>query len=195
MMNLNLQQNEAVIIHSTSVLHGGFSSAYTGELVLTNLNMIYINKGMFGKVKNIQKFPLNQIKVINGQPQVIMAKSLRSSRQQLQIFLKNGQEAFEFQSSSKREISNWINNITKLLTGDTAQTLNSKNIMAIPGAEHVAETVKDTIGAFKDTFGIGNKNIKSTKSITDKCIGCMAPISGIKGQMVRCKYCDTNQTL
>lgn len=195
MVNLNLQQNEAIIIHSTGVLHGGFMSAYTDELVLTNLNVIYINKGMLGKVKNIQKFPLNQIKIINGQPQVMMGKNSQNSRPQVQIFFKNGQEAFEFQSSPKREISNWINNITKVLTGDTAQISNSKNIMAIPGAEQVAETVKDTIGAFKDTFGIGNKKIKSTQSITGKCIGCMAPISGTQGQMIRCKYCDTNQTV
>ena len=36
----NLQPNEAVLLKDDSVMHGGLMSAYTDELILTNLNLV-----------------------------------------------------------------------------------------------------------------------------------------------------------
>ena len=94
-----------------------------------------------------------------------------------------------------KDILKWINNISQILTGTTPQAENTKNIMAIPGTAQIAGTVKDTIGAFKDAFGIKGKGNQTPENVTTKCIGCRAPLSGAKGQTVRCKYCDTDNTL
>lgn len=73
------------------------------------------------------------------------------------------------------------------------------NQFAIPGAGVVAETLKDTIDVFKGTLGIKSKS-KATNEpvrVTKKCIGCMSPtpLTGTKGQSIRCRYCDTDQIL
>ncbi len=45
----NLQPNEVMILKGEGVMHGGgFGSSYTDELILTNLNLVLLKKGMFG---------------------------------------------------------------------------------------------------------------------------------------------------
>ena len=39
------------------------------------------------------------------------------------------------------------------------------------------------------------KGDKPTENVVKKCTACGAPISGYKGQIVSCQYCDTNQNL
>ena len=55
----NLQPHEVVLLKDESVMHGGFWSAYTDELMLTNLNLVLIKKGMFGNSKGVLTFPVN----------------------------------------------------------------------------------------------------------------------------------------
>lgn len=214
-MELNLQPNEGIIIQSVGVLHGGVMASYIDELVLTNLNVIYIKRGLFGGVKSIQKFPLDQIKIVNGQVQALAGKNPTNNCPQLQIYFKNGQESFEFQSSARKEIAKWVNSINQLLTGTDVTSNTLDNIEDTP---QVVEALKETIGAFKNAFsgvktkdalgGVKIKKVgtaeniavktrsdKTTENITIKCMGCMAPISGYKGQRLHCKYCDTEQTL
>ena len=191
MSNLNLQSNETVLLKKDGVCHG----KELVELYLTNLNIIYVLKGIFGNAKKIQKLPLNQVKIVNGRAQVFLGNYSKYERLQLQIYFINGVEVFEFLNNDKKEISMWINNISQILTGEASQDTSVKNIMAIPGTEHIAEAMKDTIGMFRDKLGINNKGNQKPENATIKCIGCMAPLSGIKGQTVRCKYCDTDNTL
>lgn len=51
-------------------------------------------------------------------------------------------------------------------------------------------------------FQLGKKPLQkqaiqseSQSKINKKCISCSAPLIGYKGQLVHCKYCDTDQTL
>ena len=193
----SLLPNESIIYKSeSSVMHGGFMSTYTDDLVLTNLNIVYINKGIFGNVKGIQKFPVNQIKMFNGEPQAIMGKQ-QNGMPKLEIYFINGQqESFAFQSAGKKEVNKWINEICKLLTGhDKSSSVSSSKMSAIPGTEYLAETLKGTMDTFKGAFGIKSKEQAAEIPITKKCISCSAPLNGIKGQTVRCRYCDTDQVL
>lgn len=194
MVNLNLQPNEVVIIQSDSVLHDGTKSSYSSSLILTNLHIIHITQGAFEKVKSMQKFPVCQIKIANGQAQILVNKNNNGSLQ-LQISLSNSNESFVFPSNKKKEIMEWVNGISQLVIGAPAQATAFKHVMAIPGTEQIAATVKDTVGAFKDAFGLKSKNGVAPENITAKCIGCMAPLSGVKGQPARCKYCNTDQIL
>ena len=121
MTNYNLLPNEGILLKSTNVLHGGFMSTYTDELVLTNFHLIYVKHGVFGNVKEVQKIPLAHIKVINNRVQVMWGKNPSSGMKQLQIYFIDGrQDSFEFQGNEKNEIIRWANEISKAVTGDNS---------------------------------------------------------------------------
>jgi hypothetical protein len=202
MANYNLQPNESIIMKSDRVSHkeGIFSAYYTDELILTNLNIVLISKGAFGNTKNIQTYPVNQIKVFNGQAQAILGKQ-KTGSPQLEVYFLNGQESFGFES--KKEINKWVDNINQLVTGNPIDSKTSES-KAIPGTEYIAETLKDTVDTFKEAFGLktkinNSKNVNSAPAekvaVTQKCTACGASISGYKGQVVYCQYCDTKQQL
>ena len=192
MAKYNLQPNESMIMNQDRILHGGLMANFTDELILTNLHLVLVRKGAFGNTKGIQTFPLNQIKVFNRQAQVLLGKT-RGGYPQLDVYFLNGQDSFGFES--KKEAVKWIANINKLITGNEGEVDTSPN-MAIPGAEYIAETLKGTMDTFKGALGIKSKNNNemSTKA-AKKCSSCGASISGTKGQIVRCQYCDADQQL
>ena len=187
MDNYNLQQNEAVIMKSERVLYGGMLAVYSDELILTNLNIILIQKGTFGKTKNIRYFPTNQIKCFNGKAQAIVSKQ-QSGLPKLEVYFHSGQESFGFEK--KKEAEKWVDNINRLLAGEVE--FNNTDSKAIPGAEFVAETVKDTFEAFRGVFG---KKGPDEERVAKYCTSCGASISGIKGRVVRCQYCNSEQQL
>lgn len=209
-MDLHLQPNEGIIIQSANVLHGGMMASYTDELILTNLHIIYIKRGIFGGVKSVQKFHVDEIKIVHGQVQAIAGKNPINNCPQLQIYFKDGKETFEFQHSARKEIARWIHSINQLLicTDMTSNPLGNLN-----GTPQIAEAVRETIGAFKNAItGVKTEHVldgadtaeyvasktrsgRTSENVTIKCMGCMAPVSGLKGQRVHCAYCGTEQTL
>ena len=40
-----------------------------------------------------------------------------------------------------------------------------------------------------------NAREQDLKRVTRYCMGCGAPITGVKGQVVHCEYCDMDQEL
>ena len=199
MVNYNLEPNESILIQTTGVLRdvGKIMTAYTDELVLTNQNIILVSQGMFGNNKGMQKFPLRDIKMANGEEQAILGKNARNGAAQLHLFFINAQDAFEFQNQGKKEVLKWADNINLVLTGSSAKRSSTVAGMAIPGTEFLAETLKGTIDTFRGTLGIKAKSNAGDEPqrVTTKCIGCRASVSGIKGQSIRCRYCDTEQNL
>ncbi|PFG05241.1 PH domain-containing protein [Bacillus sp. es.034] len=199
MAKYNLEPNESILIQHTGVLRETGSllmKPFTDELILTTKNIIWISKGMFGNTKGVHKYPLNQVKVINGEVQTFVRKG-SAGKPNLNVYFINGQEVFQFQNTSKREIAKWVNEISKVLTGHDSTRGSGAYQSAIPGTEYLAETLKDTVGVFKNALGIKSKGETAavTEKVTKKCIGCMAPLTGTKGQSVLCKYCDTVQIL
>lgn len=191
----NLMPNESIILKSQNVAHGGLMAIHTDELILTTQNIIHVKKGVFGNTKNVKRYAVNQIKTFNGEPQAILGKQ-RNGSSQLEIYFLNGHECFGFQSMTKKEVVQWINAITKLVTGHESTTVPLG--FAIPGTEYLAETIKGTVDTFKNTIGIKSKktdNGVSSEKVTKKCISCSAPLTGNKGQTMHCKYCDTAQVL
>ena len=190
-MDYNLLPNEAIVLKNESVYHPVENKiGELGELVLTNLNAIYIRKGFFGGTKEILKYPLNQIKILDGKPQVIIGKS-SNGFYQIELYLKNGQEFFAFNTLGKKEALKWLDKISEILTGHIAD-IDSSERSYIPGIDVVADTLKNTIGTFKGAFGAKDKE---KENVTSRCISCRAPLSGVKGQIIKCKYCDTEQSL
>jgi hypothetical protein len=176
----NLQSNESVIMKCERVLYGGMMTGYTNELLLTNLNLILVKKGLFGKTKNVQNFPVNQIKLFNEKAQAIVSKQQNGSPK-LEIYFQHGQESFGFES--KREAEKLANNIICLLAGENEFDTDT----TVTGA--IAETLKGTFDTFKGVFG------KQPEKITKDCVSCSASITGLKGQIARCQYCGREQQL
>lgn len=203
-----LMPNESVIMKESSVAHGGIWAIYTDELMLTNLNIVCTSKGTFGNVKNIFQYPLSQIKKYNGRPQVIMGK-LSNGTPDLEIYFINGEvETFNFQSGNKKKINQWIEAITKIVGGGSVEQngfsdedYDEDDSDTLVGAfKEVGDQFKDVGAEFLGALGFkpGKKKSQTQQDsmrVSKKCISCSAPLVGNKGQVVKCKYCDTEQTL
>jgi hypothetical protein len=190
--NYDMQPNEVVILKKDRIRHGGFMASYTDELILTNLNLVLISKGAFGNIKNVQKFPLHQIKIFDGKAQAVLSEP-NYGMPQLDVYFLNGQESFCFGSFSQKDVIQFVNNINKLLTGNENEVASK----TIPGTEYIAEAIKGTVDVFKDALGIHPKTPTSQapEKIAGKCNSCGAPIFGTVGQVVRCQYCNADQQL
>lgn len=187
MAHYNLQPNEVVFLKDESVAHGGPFAVYTDELILTNLNLVLVKKGMFGKAKGVLTFPVNQIKVHNQQAQATIGKATNGTNV-LEVYFLNGQEKFNFQSGGRKKILTWIAKINQAATGREA-TESGVLGMSIPGADLVAGALKDTFDVFKGRFAA------APAKVTGKCTACGAPITGTTGQVSPCEYCGSAQQL
>ena len=198
MAKFSLQPDEAMILQEVSVEHGfGIATAYTDELYLTTRNIYCVNKGVFGNTKNIFCYPLNQLKKVNGRPQAIQGKKSNGTPS-LEIYLMNGNESFSFKSNNKSTIKKWIKEINKALGYEGAFEEDDE-------FDDSGTLIGEMKGAFNNAmselginFQLGKKQAiqsESQSKINKKCISCSAPLIGYKGQLVHCKYCDTDQTL
>ncbi|WP_233200509.1 hypothetical protein [Cryobacterium sp. M15] len=179
-----------VLIKDESVMHGGFLASYTDELILTNLNLVLLKKGVFGNSKGVHTFPLNQVKVYNQQAQATIGKAPNHS-DLLEVYFLNGQEKFSFQSGGKKKLNEWIAKINQVVTGQDAPAQQA-SVMALPGAELIAGVLKDTLGVFRSK--LGSKSGAPMKG-AGKCRACGAPMTGYQGQTVTCEYCSSAQQL
>ena len=196
MAKYNLQPNEAVLRTSQSVMRSGAMFAnYSDELVLTNMHIIWVNKGPFGNVKKIEYFPLGLVKVHNEQAQALETKS-RSGTAQLEVFFQSSQEGFSFSEGTK-EIKAWIAAINTAVTGKEAPVVNTPGL-SIPGSAFVADALKGTFDQFRTSFGGGQKTAPAPaerQRAAGRCLGCSAAISGFGGTTSKCEYCDTETLL
>ncbi len=150
--NLGLDYDEVVILKEISVAHGGVMAIYTDELVLTNKKLICVSKGLFGGTKKIYHYPLDQIKVFNGVPQVQQGQ-LSNGIPCLDVYLVDGEEHFNFQSKNKRKIALWIKEIHKLFGGNFAYSgvrMSSSYDEDIDEEENLSEDDDSLLGAFKE---------------------------------------------
>ena len=193
----SLAPNESIIMKSELVYCGKTS----GELILTNLYLVHITaKGTFKTTYTTQRYPVNQIKVFNGKAQALLGKS-----GDVDIYFINGQVSFTFSNNetlfsekkAEQEAAKWVNAINQLITGENVE-VNVSAKTAIPGTEMIAGALGGTVDAFKGALGFKSNKPASTElneKVAIKCISCGASVSGNKGRVVRCSYCDTDQQL
>ena len=62
----NLNADETIVDRISKIGYGGFWSG-NNELVLTNQNIILVKKGFFGNTEEVVKYPLSDLRVVNGQ--------------------------------------------------------------------------------------------------------------------------------
>ena len=155
-------------------------------LILTNQYLVCIQRSILGKVKNVERYPLSDIVMTNGAPQVKLGKLNMNST--VDIYLKTGQLRIQMVWDS--DAKEWVDAITEVLTGVKVER---KGFMDDPflteGFLKMADNVDKAMGKFRKAFGI-----KSTAQASGKCPGCGAPISGTEGETVQCPYCGTYYT-
>lgn len=196
---LELQHNEVVLLTAEGVAHGGRTAGYTDELILTNLNLVVVKKGAFGKIKATQAFPLNQIKIYNGQAQAVTSKDA-TGFESLDVYLLDRQERFRFSPATRAtrgQARQWAAQINQVITGQVAPVEESPG-RTIPGTEFVADALKGTIGVFKSKLAPASKTPAQPATplqVAAKCKGCGAPVSGLGGRLITCEYCGSTQQI
>lgn len=214
MSKIDLLPNEAILKRDTNILYdkGGFFDQWGDELILTNLALIVVSKGALGGVKEVLRFPLNQVKVVNGIPQVAYGKSSSGARQ-LQVYFAHGVEAFSLGASDddedgislkgfltsqaekeKSNITEWCDAVTKAVLGIPLGLSGAMCSQAARIPQGAVSEIAGALGAERSASGAAVSGVVAP-SATKKCIGCMAPISGRQGEKVICRYCDTEQVI
>lgn len=187
-----LQPNESMIMRIESVSYNGAS--YLDDLILTDINLILIRKGLFGYYKGSLTFPLSQIKFFDGQPQVFLRKRFGMSPV-VEIGFTSGQNIFSFSGTdTAKKLVEAIN----LIAMEQPINMDDYNGVDSPAYDSSAAYYKDMADDIKGIFGIKTTK-KSQKSMPEKvsirCRSCGASLAGNKGQVVKCPYCDTKQNL
>lgn len=166
------------------------------ELVLSSRNIIVVSMSMMRKPRGVRYFPLAQVMIIDGRPQVFAAGTYSMNR--LEVRFQHGEESFGF--SSKPELHEWVENIYKLTTGRSDE-IDISTDLTTDGMRSVGEPWKQTVDLVKATFGLapdGERRGAATFNpdrVARKCTSCSAPLSGIAGRVIRCEYCQSDQQL
>ena len=199
MPKLRLLSNEVIILKEINVAHGGVMSVNNDDLILTNLNLIYIDKGILGNQKEILYFPLNTLKTYNGIPQIQIGH-LSTGKSTLDFYYANGMEVFHFENPSDSSYKKWIEAVKDIFKK------NDNNVNNNTYTDYKKSQFTQEIGTLKDDYkNMGKELIGAyafkpldssyTNAASQKCVSCSAPLSGKKGELVKCKYCDTEQVL
>lgn len=126
MEEYNLEVDEVIIFKEDNVSHcDTLIAPYVHELVLTNKKVIFVEKGVLGNTKEVYLYPLTQIKVYNGVPQVRKGRTSRGIVC-LDIYFLSCEEHFSFNLGRNKNIPVWVAEINRLL-GTTQNVVESKD--------------------------------------------------------------------
>ena len=189
-----LKPKETILMENRASYFGkGLFGKESIDLLLTDLSIILAIKNYFDQIKGIIRIDLNDIKTLNGQPLVKIENDYY-------LLISTLKGEFKIVFHDKREARLFCKNITNLLYGDPIQ-LEVEEKETLFGSEELAETWKNTVNTFKKSI-LGEEpeqkkqpEKKISPMITAKCIGCGAPLSGRKGTIQHCTYCDTDQVI
>lgn len=183
MNNIILNPDERVIKEMDKIGYGGPASG-NNSLILTNQCLILVKKNLFGKIKETLRFPLSDIVVSEGEPQV-HSGTVNNFTPTLDVYFTTGQERFRF--SWDEEVKDWIGSICEVITGKPAPKKTDDDWLAETVA--FAESFGESIHKIKKSFGI-----ETEEEASGHCPSCGASIAGIKGETTKCPYCGSYYT-
>lgn len=188
-----LQPNEVLLMKDVGVSHGGVFATFSDELILTNLNLVLVEKGILGQTKNVMVFPLSQVKVHDGHAQAVLGRT-RNLTPVLDVYFLTGQESFGFAGGQPKVLA-WVAAIDEAITGRRVVAAADAPTAALPGTEIVADALRGTIGMLKGALS-GRPTPPPPPApvvVGGTCHACGAPISATAGHPPTCDYCDTVQ--
>lgn len=199
MEDYNLAPGELVIMQEQPVkLGSGPDGEGLDELVLTNQNLILVvssAQGLFRRTRMLKRCPLAKLRRQDDAPQVFATKY--RNEYCLQVAFSDESIALYFPSNPRRLSERWAAAIVRAANGDLSSVseIGADGTLP-PELTNVVDGARDLVGSL---FGGGKKTRGDAKaqptSVTKRCMGCHAPLSGRAGSTVTCPYCDTKQTL
>ena len=174
----DLDVDEAVILREEEVCVGSSGNA---DLILTNKNIIQVNRGFWGGTKDSIKYPLENLKVLNGKANVRIGKS-RSDAKQLELYFVDCEKYYQFNHAFSER--NWAREIVKAHKNRMATIENEQKAKC--EKHSIFQSISGTIGSVKDAFFA--RKVQTQKIC--KCPKCGAELIGVKGMEVQCSYCD-----
>lgn len=176
MINIDLGPDETVVLDNKEISRGGYPSSFSNELLLTNHSIVYIEKGFFGKVKDIQRFPLDKIKIFNGVAQAIASNPKGENGLALTVFFRGSTETFYFPSPAWRDLKDWVEEINELLIGVRCGFKPEDIGMKKP----IGEQIASFIGAAKPVAdGVGGQVSEAFNVVKSEVAGATGQISNI----------------
>ena len=133
MKNYQLSEDEVVLFKGFGALK---DKRGVTEIILTNHNIVFVTrykKFLSEEEVNIETYPLEDIKMYQGVPQVKTKGAIT------EIYLRTTEKEYQF--DSRLDIHKFMSALMKLFTGKTA-------------VERGAEKVKSSIKLVDDTLGI-----------------------------------------
>ena len=165
------------------------------ELTLTNHNIVLPIKGITGKVKDYQVFPLSDIRIVDGKPQCRLDSS-EFMEEKLEISTNTGIVRFVFGGvENKKEIRAWINAIYQIRRGCDApgEVLGKGRFESMIDEENIADAFGRVFGSFQSA--VQKKRNEAASDVSTRCPSCNASIKGRPGATVECPYCGSFTTL
>lgn len=173
----NLDADETVILHEVGVSAGAVRKV---TLLLTNKNIIQINKDIWGEDKDSIKYPLSNLKEIKGKANVLICRN-RNGVKQLELFFSDCEKHYQFNKAFAE--NTWAREIIKAhknrMTEINQKTKSEKN--------SVLQLISGTIETTKDKLISQRSSLKKSC----KCPTCGAELVGNKKEKVKCDYCDS----
>lgn len=167
-----LDNDEAVILQASGVYTDSNASV---DLVLTNKNLIEVTKGFFGGDKGAIKYPLSELKLLNGKANVLVGKS-RNGSKRMELYFSTRELYYRF--NTPFAINKWVSAIMKAHKDRMAYIEKSQK----QPKTSLLDSVKGTLDKMIP--------VKEAVKKSCKCSKCGADLSGIKGEQVTCSYCN-----
>lgn len=180
----HLDPDESVILQDFNV------TSNTGEkvtLVLSNHNIIQVTKDFWGNPKGISKYHLDNLKVLDGKPNVRVGKA-PNGETRLELYFINREKFYLFKSILAER--KWATAITKAYKSYMAEL--KKQEREENGYNPILTPLMNTLESAKDSI---IPKFKDNKPRLNKCPRCGEELTGIKGEEVTCPYCDTVITI
>ena len=193
MDDYNLEPGEYVILQTLPVnLIDGKQVKPLDEVVLTDRTLILVSTvstGLFSSERYLKRCPLAHVSYSADEPVVMALK--RGDSYWLQASFEGESVSLEFPENPKQEAKRWSAAIKHAIEGE----YDSINTSPLPPRE-IGDLLDNVKGAAKSLgFKDRSQEKGSSRRISKKCLGCHAPLAGIKGHIVTCEYCGTKQTL
>lgn len=163
MDNFTLEANETILyrregrlVNKNENLVGVLTTNTQNELILTNLQLIFIKKTkkLFSSEEvEVEMYPIEEIKFYNNIPQIIQNNTC------VDIYLLNEEKTFDFHS--RIEAHKFINKAHELLTGKSISTRG-------------ADKVKGAVNLIDSTLGINS--VDTVKNVVEN--GVLGTIMG-----------------
>jgi hypothetical protein len=184
-----LNPDETVVLRCEGVGYGNTMFGKNHELILTNQAILLQKMGLFGKPKDVLRFPLADIRVVNGQVQVMMGKK-DFVTPSLDVYFESGMESFLI--TWEKDIRQWIKTITALVRGEPLpqqnefEDLEEDMAKMAAFAENLSGSLSDSIFKVRDALGM-----KSHEQMAEQCPSCGASLTGLRGEVTQCPYCGS----